>query len=179
MTREPFTGGTMKKMRVIAFVLSSMVVGAPFAGAQVSQRTGAGTVRAEHGMKRGGMRGGLRRGLNLSAAEKASLKSVHAKYSAETGPMRESLRTAVQEARADRQKGDTAAARAVLARTKTTREALRTVREREKNEMRASLSPVNQKQFDANVKQVAAARGGRGKGRAGEKGGRRARVSNG
>lgn len=179
MTREPFPGGAMNKMRVIAFVLSSLVAGAPFAGAQVSQPAGAGSVRADHGMKRGGMRSGLRRGLHLSVSEKATLKSVHAKYSAETAPMRESLRSAMQEARADREKGDTAGARAVLARTKITRASLRTVMEREKNEMRASLSPANQKQFDANVKQVVAARGRNGKGGTGKQGGRRARVSNG
>ncbi len=181
LEREPFNGGPMKKIRVIAFVISSMIVAAPFAGAQSAQpgaRTGNGAVRAQRGMERGGKRGGLMHGLKLSAAEKLKLKSVHEKYSAETRPMRESLRSAREEARVDRQKGDTAAARAVLARTKSSRESLRAVMEREKNEIRASLAPANQKQFDANVKQASAVRGRNGKAGAGRKGGRRANISN-
>ena len=168
----------MKKMRVMAFVLSSIVAGVPFANAQLPASAGAGTVRPERGMERGGRRGALRQGLDLSASEKAALKSVHEKYRAETGPMRESLRTAMQEARADREKGDTAAARAVIARTKTTRTSLRSVMGREQNEIRAALSPANRMQFDANVKQAVAARGRHGKGRGGRKGGRRPRASN-
>ena len=153
-------GGTMKQIRVIAFVLASMTALAPFAGAQAAAQGGrAANARA----MRGGMRGGLMRGVKLSADEKSKVKAVHQKYAAETKPMRESLRSAMQEARADRQKGDTAAARAVLERTKSNRESLRAVMERERNEMRAALTPAHQHQFDANVKQAAATRGKKAK----------------
>ena len=158
------------KIRLIAIVLASMAAAAPFAGAQAAAGAN-GARRAE----RGGMRGEMLRGLNLSAAEKAQVKSVHQKYAAETKTMRESLRPAMQEARADRQKGDTAAARAVFERSKSSRESLRVVMERERNEMRAALTPANQRQFDANVKQAAAARGKKGKGW----GGRRSKITNG
>jgi Spy/CpxP family protein refolding chaperone len=163
----------MKQIRVIAFLLTSMIAAAPFAGAQAASRGN----RAEAGVgrpERGGMRRGLMRGVNLSVAEKAKVKSVHAKYAAEVKPMRMSLKSAMQEARADRQKGDTAAARAVLARTKGSRESLRGVMAREQNEIRAALTPANQRQFDANMKQAVAARGKKGKGF----GGKRARIAN-
>jgi len=173
MMRAPTNGGLMKQIRVIAFVLASMTAAVPFAGAQVAAQGGrsAGAVRAE----RGRMHGGLMRGLKLSATEKAKVKSVHEKYAAETKPMRESLRSAMQEARADRQKGDTAAARAVIQRTKSNRESLRSVMERERAEMRAALTPANQKQFDANVTQAAAKGGRKAKGMKG----RRAGIANG
>ena len=47
--------------------------------------------------------------------------------------------------------------------------------DREKNEIRAALTPANQKQFDANMKQAVAARGKKGKGW----GGRHVKSSNG
>src|SRR3954471_14440151 len=167
-------GESMKKIRVIAFVLASMTAAAPFAGAQAAsqgKRAEAGVARID----KGGMRRGLLRGVKLSANEKAKPKAGHQKYAAETKPMRESLRAAMQEARADRQKGDTVAARAVLERTRSSRESLRAVMDREKNELRSALTPANQRQFDANMKQAVAARGKKGKGW----GGRRAKIANG
>jgi Spy/CpxP family protein refolding chaperone len=169
----------MKKIRLIAFAISSLVAAAPFAGAQAVSRAPSAAGAARQGGGRGGKHEGLLRGLKLSAAERSNVKAVHAKYSAQSKQIRESLRPAMQEARADRQKGDTAAARAVFDRTKNSREALRGVMEREHNEIRAALSPANQKQFDANVKQVAASRGKGGRGWMGEKGSRRSRPSNG
>ena len=61
---------------------------------------------------------------------------------------------AMQEARAARQKGDTATMRAVLERTKGDRAKLRALMERQKTDVRAALSPEHQKQFDANVQQA-------------------------
>ena len=177
--REPFNGGTMKKIRLIAFAISSLVAAAPFVGAQAASRAPSAAGVARQGGGRGGKHGGLLRGLNLSAAEKANVKAVHAKYSAQSKQMRESLRPAMQEARADRQKGDTAAARAVLERTKNSREALRGVMEQQRTEMRAALSPANQKQFDANVQQAAASRGKGGRRMMGQMGGMRSRPANG
>lgn len=107
------------------------------------------------------------------------MKSIHGKYSAELKPLRESVRAAMQEARSDRQKGDTAAARAVMDRTKNSRVELRGLVERERTEIRASLSPANQTQFDTNVQQVVDARGNRGRGGMGEKRGKRTRTFNG
>jgi Spy/CpxP family protein refolding chaperone len=174
MTRAPPHGGLMKQIRVIAFVLASMAAAAPFAGGQAAargNRTEPGIARPE----RGGMRKSLMRGVKLSAAEKGKVRSVHERYAAEVKPMRESLKAAMQEARADRQKGDTAAARAVLERAKSSRESLRVVTGREQNEIRAAMMPANREQFDANLKQAVAARGKKGNG----PNGKRVRLSNG
>ena len=138
---------------VVAFVVSASVVQAqsPVPGA------GAGQAAMGHGkgMGRGhGGRGGLMRGLKLSDTERAKLKEIHAKYKTESKSLRESLKPAMQDARAARQKGDTAAARAAWDRTKSDREKVRALMERERNELRGALSAENQRQFDANVSQM-------------------------
>lgn len=168
----------MTKIRLLAFALSSLVAAAPFAGAQGASRAPS-AVGTRKGASRAGKHEHLLRGLTLSAAEKSKVNSVHAKYSAESKPMRASVKSAMQEARADRQKGDTAAARAVLDRSKNSREAMRGVMERERTEMRSALSPANQKQFDANVQQASASHGKGGRGLMGAKGGKRSRAANG
>jgi Spy/CpxP family protein refolding chaperone len=98
---------------------------------------------------------GLLRGIKLSDAEQAKVKEIHGKYATEGKTLRESLRPAMEEARAARQKGDTAAARAVWDRNKEGRDRMKALMERERTEIRAALSPENQKQFDTNVQQLA------------------------
>lgn len=142
----------MHKSRVIALVVASLVSSASLAQAQ----SAAPAPRAERHQMRDGMwegRGhmGLLRGITLSDAEKARLKEIHGKYAAEGQSLRESLKPAMQEARADRQKGDTAAARAVWERNKGAREQVKALHDREKAEIRGALTPENQKLFDANV----------------------------
>jgi Spy/CpxP family protein refolding chaperone len=107
------------------------------------------------GMEGGRGQRGLFRGIKLSDAEKAKLKEIHTRYEAEGKPLRESMKPAMQEARAARQKGDTAAARAVWDRNKAGREKLQALRTREQGDIRAALAPENQKLFDANVQQLA------------------------
>jgi Spy/CpxP family protein refolding chaperone len=173
----------MRKSRVIALVVASLVSSASFAQAQSAAPATQG---ARHGM-RGGMqgergRGGALRGLKLSDAEKARLKTIHGKYATEGKSLRESLKPAMQEARAARQKGDTAAARAVWTRNKGGRDQLTALRTREQAELRTALSPENQKLYDANVAQRAQRRaewaknGGR-KGAKGEHKGHRAATN--
>ncbi|MDB4887410.1 MAG: hypothetical protein JWN79_2848 [Gemmatimonadetes bacterium] len=146
----------MRKSRVIALVVASLVSSAALAQAQSAASPAQG---ARHEM-RGGMpgergRGGALRGIKLSDAEKARLKTIHGKYATEGKSLRESLKPAMQEARAARQKGDTAAARAVWDRNKGARDQLTALRTREQAELRAALSPENQKVYDANVAQRA------------------------
>ena len=148
----------MGKTRVIALVVASLVSTASFAGAQAPAQQGARTGR--HGMEQGmraGARGerGLLRGIKLSDAEKAKLKDINSKYSTQTKSLRESMKPAMQEARAARQKGDTAAARAVWARNKGSMDKLAELRKAELAEDRAALTPENQKLFDANMQQLA------------------------
>jgi Spy/CpxP family protein refolding chaperone len=98
---------------------------------------------------------GLFHGLKLSDTEKARVTEIRAKYAPEAKTLRESMKPAMQDARAAREKGDTAAARAAWDRTKDTREKVRALMQREQAEIRPALSPENQKLFDANVQQMA------------------------
>ena len=77
------------------------------------------------------VRDGSLRGITLSDAEKSRVKAIHAKYSAESKALRESLRPALQEVRAARQKRDSAAVKAALAKTTGEREKLWALMERQ------------------------------------------------
>jgi Spy/CpxP family protein refolding chaperone len=156
----------MGKTRVIALVVASLVSAASFAGAQAPA---PGAQSGRHSMDRGMQAGvrserGMLRGLKLSDAEKAKLKEIHGKYAAQSKSLRESMKPAMKEVRAARQKGDTATARAVLVRNKGTFEKLRTIRTSEQADIRAALSPDNQKQLDANVAKSRADRKANGRG---------------
>jgi hypothetical protein len=124
-----------------------------------------------------GERGGALRGLKLSDAEKAQVKTIHAKYAAEGKTLRESLKPTMQEARALRQKGDTAGLRALWDRNKPARDQMQALQVRHNAEIRAALSAENQKLFDANVARQAERRAEMEKngkaGKFGKRGGRR------
>lgn len=174
----------MGKTRVIALAVASLVSAASFAGAQAPAPQAA--PQARHEMQRGmraGARGerGLFRGITLSDAEKAKLKEIHSKYQTQAKSLREQMKPAMQEARAARQKGDTAAARAVLVKNKGTFEKLAQLRKSEQAEVRSALTPENQKLYDANVQQMqkrrAEMKANRKDGKAGKRGGFRAQQS--
>jgi len=148
----------MGKTRVIALAVATLVSAASLAGAQAPVQQGAR--QGQHAMQRGmraGMRAerGLFRGIKLSDAEKAKLKDIHAKYATQARSLREQMKPAMQEARAARQKGDTAAARAAMSKNKATFDKLAELRKSEQAEVRSALSPENQKLYDANVQQLA------------------------
>jgi Spy/CpxP family protein refolding chaperone len=143
----------MRKTRVLALVVASLVSTASFAGAQASAPAPqAGRHAMGRGMegRRGGERGALR-GLKLSDAEKSSIKTINTKYAAESKTLGESLKPTMQEARTLRQKGDTAGLRALWAKNKPARDQMQALRVRQDAEIRAALSADNQKLFDANV----------------------------
>ena len=148
----------MRKTRVLALVVASLVSTASFAGAQ-APAAGAQTDRQAMGRgiegRRGGERGGALRGISLSDAEKAKMKEIRAKYSAEGKTLRESMKPAMQEARALRQKGDTAGLRALWEKNKTNRDQMQALQARQQAEIRSALSPENQTRFDANVQEQA------------------------
>ena len=98
----------------------------------------------------GGMRGAFR-GLNLTDAQKSQMKTIHQKYAPQFKPLMESMRPAMTDARAARQRGDTAAARAAFARTADTRTKIEALRQQERNEVRGILTADQQKTFDANA----------------------------
>ncbi len=147
----------MRKTRVLALVVASLVSTASFAGAQAPAAAPQG---GRHAMgpgmegRRMGGRGGVLRGLKLSDAEKAQVKTIHAKYAAEGKTLRESLKPTMQEARALRQKGDTAGLRALREKNKPVRDQMQALQVRQQAEIRAALSPENQKLFDANVQKM-------------------------
>ncbi len=95
----------------------------------------------------------LLRGVTLSDAEKTNLQSVRAKYAAQRQTLRTQLRTQAQNAKAARQRGDTAALRSIRANLQTERQ---TLGQAERNDIRNALTPANQAKFDANLKRVEA-----------------------
>ena len=151
----------MRNSRVIALALVSLVSTASFAQAQ-SSAPAAGTAGSQQrGMKgervkgqrmkgeRG--RGGMLRGITLSEAERTKLQAIHARYRTEGQSLRATLRPARAEVLAARQKGDTAALRALRERNAGGRTQLEALRTRQVAEIRGALTAENQKLFDANV----------------------------
>ncbi len=95
----------------------------------------------------------LLRGVTLSDAEKTNLQAVRAKYSAQRQTLHTQLRTQAQNAKAARQRGDTAALRSIRASLQTERQ---TLAQAERNDVRNALTPANQAKFDSNLKRVEA-----------------------
>ena len=156
----------MRKSRVIAVVVASLVSSASIALAQApAQAPQAIRHDGRGGMWGGRGHGGALRGITLSDAEKAKLKAVHEKYGAQSKSLRESLKPAMDEARAARQKGDTAAVKAVWARNKAGRDKMKALRDGEQAEIRASLTSEHQQAFDANVAKLKDRRAEAGKDR--------------
>jgi periplasmic protein CpxP/Spy len=116
----------------------------------------------------------LFKNINLTADQKAKLKELR-----KGEKPNEQFRKAMEDARAARQRGDTAAARAQM---KALRPQMEQARERELAAMRSILTPEQQRQFDANVaawKQHAAERQeARREGRDGGQAGRHAGAPN-
>ena len=116
-----------------------------------------GAARAE-GHRRGGFGPGairhqLFRNIQLTAAEKANVKNVQQKYASQMKAIREQLKPQIQAARAARQKGDTAALKAMWQKSSAQREQIKKLLESERDDLRAALAPEHRAQFDANVKQ--------------------------
>ena len=106
--------------------------------------------RVEHegrGMRRGPGEG-LLKGINLTADQKARLKTL--RESERSNPANEQFRKAMADVRAARQRGDTAAARAQM---QALRPQMEQQRERQVSGIRSILTPDQQKQFDANLAQ--------------------------
>ncbi|MFL5560429.1 MAG: Spy/CpxP family protein refolding chaperone [Gemmatimonadaceae bacterium] len=124
--------------------------------------------REKRGMRgeRGPGRSALR-GVKPTDAQKAQIKAIHEKYQSQFKSIHESMKPAMDEAKAARQRGDTAGVRAAFAKTEGTRQQAQALRSQESAEIRAILTPEQQKTFDANVAQMKArgdqARKGHGK----------------
>lgn len=86
--------------------------------------------------------------LNLTDAQKAQIKAIHAKYEPQVKAARQAMRTQMEAARAARAKGDTAAVRANRAQMKAAMEPMSRIHQQEMAEIRAILTPEQQAKFD-------------------------------
>ncbi|HSQ31727.1 MAG TPA: hypothetical protein VLN49_17840 [Gemmatimonadaceae bacterium] len=125
---------------------------APAQGAH-QQRAGRAARNQRGQFRPAAIRHQLFKGITLSDAEKASVKNVQAKYALQMKAIREQLKPQIQAAREARQRGDTAALKAIWQKSGAEREQIKNLLESEKNDLRAALTPANQVKFDANVKQ--------------------------
>jgi Spy/CpxP family protein refolding chaperone len=98
-----------------------------------------------------GLRGQLFKGITLSDAEKASIKNVQAKYAPQMKALREQAKPQLQAAREARQRGDTAAVKAMWEKSAAQREQTKQLLVAERSDLRTALTPANQAKFDANV----------------------------
>ena len=146
----------MQSMRITLAAL--LVFGAATAAAAQQTQPSTPHARGAHGrMGMGpgrGMRagGGLLRGLTLSDAEKANLKAVHQKYAPQMKTLREKFKPQHDAMRAARQRGDTAAFRALWEKNgPAERDAFKRITDAQRNDLRAALSAENQAKFDTNA----------------------------
>ena len=138
-----------------ALAAAMLVVGS--AAIAAAQQTPPASPQRAHGqhMRQGfgpGMRGQLFKGITLSDAEKANIKNVQAKYAPQMKALREQFKPQIQAAREARQRGDTAALKAMWQKSAAQREQTKKLLEAERTDLRAALAPENQVKFDANVK---------------------------
>ncbi len=135
-----------------------MIVGV--AGISAAQST---TTPPSRGQRSGEMQG--RRGpgggrefgrdLNLTDAQKAQIKTIHAKYQPQNEALRNQAKPFMEAARAARQKGDTAAARSNMLKAHQVMQGGQSTRTQEMAEVRAILTPDQQAKFDARQKSMA------------------------
>ncbi|HEY1953788.1 MAG TPA: Spy/CpxP family protein refolding chaperone [Gemmatimonadaceae bacterium] len=160
----------MSSVRTLALG-AMMLVG--FAGISAAQSTVPARQRADSGAYRRGREMG-RRGpgrdffadLNLTAAQKAQIKTIREKYQPQNQALRTQAKPYMDAAKAARQKGDTATARANMEKARQVMQGGQSYRTQENAEIRAILTPDQQAKFDAREKAMAD-RGGRGWGKKG------------
>jgi Spy/CpxP family protein refolding chaperone len=147
--------------RIRSMVLGLLVVAgaASIAEAQAPQQDRGARARGEG--RRGGkdriaQRGmrALFKGITLTDAEKSNLQAVSERYGSQFRTIRQSMRPDMEAARAARQRGDTAAARAAVERTADERAQIQALTERMRADARVALAPEHRAQFDANVARI-------------------------
>jgi Spy/CpxP family protein refolding chaperone len=105
---------------------------------------------------RGGRRGGrgfepgLARDLNLTEAQRTQIRAIHEKYRPRIQAIHEQFKSQSEAARALRQKGDTAGARAAFQRLRTDMQArLQPIHQQQQTEIRNLLTAEQRTKFDA------------------------------
>ena len=167
----------MRKNLALGLGLAVTLGAAGVTGAQIAQEGGRaqGAQQQQDSTKRrgpGGPGGFLLRGITLSADQQQKLQALRPARGAQGAPdpQREKVRALMDEARAARQKGDSAGAAAKLQQARTL---MSQQRDQFAAQVRAILTAEQRVQFDKNVaemKQRDAERGQRGFGRGGERG---------
>jgi periplasmic protein CpxP/Spy len=143
----------MSSVRTLALG-ALMIVGV--AGVSAAQSTTTPPTRAQRSeMRRGGGRGGFGADLNLTEAQKAQIKTIRAKYKPQNEALRTQAKPFMDAARAARQKGDTATARAEMLNARNVMQGGQSIRTQENAEIRAILTPDQQAKWDARQKQMA------------------------
>lgn len=144
----------------LALVLAAGAAGAqtPAPRADSAGRARPGWDAGEGGRETRRMAPGraLLRGVTLTSAQKEQLRAIDEKYRTEGRALRDAMRPANEEARAARQRGDTAAARQAWARNADQRRQFAALQERRVGEVRGMLTAEQQRQFDANRSELQA-----------------------
>ncbi|CAN5619308.1 hypothetical protein BH23GEM1_BH23GEM1_08220 [soil metagenome] len=139
----------MNRIRTVAAAVAMLVSAATVASAQTPAPQDVHAGKAHRGAH--GMMGHL----DLSDAQKEQMKAIHAKYRVQFQQLRESSRPDMQAARTARQAGDTAAARAAMARVRASQgTATAALRQQQQAEVRAILTAEQRTQLDARQAQM-------------------------
>jgi Spy/CpxP family protein refolding chaperone len=145
----------MSSVRTLALG-ALMIVGV--AGVSAAQSTTTPPTRSQRSGEMQGRRGGGRgfgADLNLTDAQKAQIKTIRAKYQPQNEALRTQAKPFMDAARAARQKGDTATARADMLKARQVMQGGQNIRNQENAEIRAILTPDQQAKWDARQKQMA------------------------
>jgi protein CpxP len=146
----------MSSVRTLALGALMIVGVAGISAAQSTTTPPSRTHRSgEMQGRRGPGRGEFGRDLNLTDAQKAQIKTIHAKYQPQNEALRNQAKPFMDAARAARQKGDTAAARSNFEKARQVMQGGQSFRTQENAEIRAILTPDQQAKFDARQKKMA------------------------
>jgi protein CpxP len=141
----------MSKTRAAALGAALLLGLSGIASAQAPARPGQVAPRHGAGMRRGGgFEDRFAKDLNLTAGQKAQIKTIREKYKPQFDGIRQQVKTQSERARALRQKGDTAGARAAFQKTRADIQLrMQTIRKQEDAEIRATLTTEQRAKFDA------------------------------
>ena len=105
----------------------------------------------QFGRHAGPGRNAFLRGITLNDVEKANVKAVNQRYAQQMKAFRQQNTPDMKAMREARQRGDTAAVRAMWDKSKGQRAQIQQMMQAQRTDMRAALSAENQAKFDANV----------------------------
>lgn len=139
----------MNRIRIAA-AAAAMLIGA----ATVVEAQNPAPQRGERGARAHRGAQGMMDSLNLTNAQKEQIQAIHAKYRLRFEALRDSTRPNAQAARAARQAGDTAAARAAMERVRAQGTAVAALRQQEQAEVRGVLTADQRARLDAKHAQM-------------------------